>query len=407
MDLIPARCLNQRKLRKHNTSLFVLIRGLIFAISCLFFIKLSLQEWLSGINKREDSKVFCLNGNLLFIPSEADGLVVKPYVNPEEWEIYNGSSLNEAANNQRIFFHETSGRSELSLRQCCAVESAARHNPDRNIQLFLGSSDNCGDGINRPFRKIFSSQFSSWLKVLSRYTNLSVVYLNEGYYFSGTPFQDWYRKGEWRKSPFKMGHLSDFIRILTLYKGGGMYMDLDIMTLKTFHGIMFNNYLVYENAKMDTIGNSIMHFERGHQITIELIRLLSEEYDPEAYVYHGPDAIAEVMNRVCGLVAGNPNSNKCGDVKLLPHRYFHPVAAMFSHMLFKNDINGTNQWNSISRNERIDIYSNQVFSVLAREHCPLTLSGAVAGFPNTENKIVVVACLAPNQSDRKYDGVTL
>jgi lactosylceramide 4-alpha-galactosyltransferase len=64
-----------------------------------------------------------------------------------------------------------------------------------------------------------------------------------------------------------------------------------------------------------------MHFERGHQIKIELIRLLSEEYDP--------DAIAEVMNRVCGLVAGNPNSNKCGDVKLLPHRYFHPVAAMF------------------------------------------------------------------------------
>jgi hypothetical protein len=195
------------------------------------------------------------NGNLSFIPSEADGLVVKPYVNPEKWEIYNGSSsLNEVVNKQRIFFHETSGLSELSLRQCCAVESAARHNPDRNIQLFLGSSDNCGDGINRSFHKIFSSQFSSWLKVLSRYTNLSVVYLNEDYYFSRTPFQDWDSKGEWRKSLFKMGHLSDFIQILTLYKGSGMYMDLDIMTLKTFHGIMFNNYLVYENAKMDTIG---------------------------------------------------------------------------------------------------------------------------------------------------------
>jgi hypothetical protein len=188
-----------------------------------------------------------------------------------------------------------------------------------------------------------------------------------------------------------MGHLSDYIRVLTLYKGGGLYLDMDILTLKAFQGPVFRNCLVYENAAKDTIGNSVLHLERGHHLSGELIRLLAEEYDPEAYVYHGPDAIAEIMNRVCGLVAGNPKSNECNNVRLLSHRYFHPVAAMFSHMLFQIDGNmsdvetlfeikesfGLHLWNSISLHHPINVDNkNQIVAILAREHCPLTVSRA-------------------------------
>ena len=38
---------------------------------------------------------------------------------------------------KRIFFHETSGRDQLSYRQWCAVESAALHNPSLLIQVFM------------------------------------------------------------------------------------------------------------------------------------------------------------------------------------------------------------------------------------------------------------------------------
>ncbi|XP_057368182.1 lactosylceramide 4-alpha-galactosyltransferase-like isoform X2 [Daphnia carinata] len=332
----------------------------------------------------EEHQVLCINSDLAVDLPEADGLVMEYDVHPSQWVTYDSGQGNDT--DDRIFFHETSGHSDLSLRQCCAVESAARHNPDRPIQLFMRSPATCNSD-NSPS----SLDIPSWLKVLSRYPNVAVVLLNEERYFSGTPLEDWYSKGVWRTSRFQMGHLSDYIRIVSLYKGGGMYLDMDILTLRAFKGAIFRNCLVYENDAMDTIGNSVLHLERGHSLTSELIQLLSEEYDPEAYVYHGPDAIAEIMNRVCNLVAGNPKSNECNNVRLLSHRHFHPVPAMFSHMLFQSNGNlsdvealfqikdsfGLHLWNSISLREPINVDNpNQIVAILARRHCPLTVSRA-------------------------------
>lgn len=384
MEFVLDRCLNQRVLFKRRRKLF-----LLFQLGLTLFLFMYFSQQLPQPNplqqyKEEHHKVLCINSNLAVDLPETDGLVMEPNVHPSQWMTYDDGQENDT--DDRIFFHETSGHSDLSLRQCCAVESAARHNPDRPIQLFMRSpatciSDNSPSSLHSP----------SWLKVLSRYSNVAAVLLNEERYFAGTPLEDWYSKGVWRTSRFQIGHLSDYIRILSLYKGGGLYLDMDILTLRAFKGAMFRNCLVYENDAMDTIGNSVLHLERGHRLTSELIQLLSEEYDPEAYVYHGPDAIAEIMNRICKLVAGNPKSNKCDNVRLLSHHHFHPVPAMFSHMLFQSNGNlsdvetlfhikesfGLHLWNSISLREPMNVDNpNQIVAIIARQHCPLTVSRA-------------------------------
>lgn len=385
MEFALGKCVNQRVLfKKRRRYLIYFQLGLIL----IFFVYFSRK--LPDPHPPKDEppgKLFCADNHLAIKRPKADGLVIKADIHPDEWRMYDGTSRN--ISDQRIFFHETSGRSQLSLRQCCAVESAARNNPDRPVQLLMRSSTNCAS--TDPIKSQQLPMNPSWLKVLSRYPNVEIVLLNQDHYFAGTPLEDWYTKGVWRTSRFEMGHLSDYIRVLTLYKGGGLYLDMDILTLKAFQGPVFRNCLVYENAAKDTIGNSVLHLERGHHLSGELIRLLAEEYDPEAYVYHGPDAIAEMMNRVCGLVAGNPKSNECNNVRLLSHRYFHPVAAMFSHMLFQNDGNmsdvetlfeikesfGLHLWNSISLHHPINVDNkNQIVAILAREHCPLTVSRA-------------------------------
>ena len=386
MEFALGRSANQRVLFKLRRNFVYFQLGLILLLFVYFSRKLPDPHPRNLNNEPHHEKLFCVDNHLALKPPEADGLVVKLDLHPEEWKTYDGASRN--VSDQRIFFHETSGHSELSLRQCCAVESAARNNPDRPVHLFLRSSTNCVADKDQ-LKSLFHNP--SWLKILSRYANVMVVLLNEDHYFAGTPLEDWYTKGVWRTSRFEMGHLSDYIRILTLYKAGGMYLDMDILTLKALQGPVFRNCLVYENTAKDTIGNSVLHLERGHHLSGELLKLLAEEYDPEAYVYHGPDAIAEIMNRICGLVAGKPKSNQCNDVQLLSHRYFHPVAAMFSHMLFKNDGNmtdintlfeikesfGLHLWNSISLHHQIDVDNkNQIIALLAREHCPLTVSRA-------------------------------
>ncbi len=75
-----------------------------------------------------------------------------------------------------------------------------------------------------------------------------------------------------------MAHLSDFIRILTLSKGGGLYLDMDILTLKPFHGETFQIFLVYGNSGMEEISNGAMNMESGHWLPGEIINLLAKEY---------------------------------------------------------------------------------------------------------------------------------
>lgn len=38
-----------------------------------------------------------------------------------------------------------------------------------------------------------------------------------------------------------------------------------------------------ESPEMEFICNGIIHFEKGHRIINEIIKLLVEEYDPEEY----------------------------------------------------------------------------------------------------------------------------
>lgn len=73
---------------------------------------------------------------------------------------------------ERIYFHETTGHESLNLRQLCAVESAAKNNPDRSVQIFLQSD-----------RVSLSGPLEL---VLKTYTNVVIVLINASDYFAET-----------------------------------------------------------------------------------------------------------------------------------------------------------------------------------------------------------------------------
>ena len=355
---------------------FFLLTFLIYLTSINVCTKLDRQP-------QTHRRFLCLTNDIALDLPDAHGLVVKPNILPVKWPFYYG---NISQDDRRIFFHETSGLNELSLRQCCAIESAAKHNLDRPIQLFLRPPQNCSAGYYN--LSLYSSHNPAWLEVLSQYSNIAVILINEDHYFAGTSLEQWYRKGEWRNSRYEKAHLSDYIRMLTLEQGGGLYLDMDILTLKAFQGNTFRNFLVYGSDRMEEISNGAMHFERGHWFPSEIIRLIAEEYDPESYIYHGPDAITAIMNSVCGLVKRNPRSNHCDDVHLLSDRFFYPVPSIFSNILFQNNGNKSNKetltqinrsfglhlWHSLSHLQPLQIDSNQIAAVIARQNCPITVA---------------------------------
>lgn len=120
-----------------------------------------------------------------------------------------------------IFFHETScfGRSgaELNSRQACAVESAARMNPDMTVNLlFLSPSTP-------------SNQTQLLVDLLLDYTNVRVNRVQIADYIKDTPIEEWYASGMLSSSYWPRSHMSDVMRYLTLWKYGGIYLDLDVV----------------------------------------------------------------------------------------------------------------------------------------------------------------------------------
>ena len=285
---------------------------------------------------------------------------------------------------QKIFFHETSGRQSLDLRQSCAVESTARHNPDRPIHLFMQT-----DRVNlsRP-----------WLSgVLDKYDNIAVFLINAAEYFADSPLEKWYRTADWRNGPYRQEHFSDYIRMLSSLRFGGLYMDMDFVTLRKLDEKILWNFFPVENKELSSLNGGIFHLEHGHWMTQVAIRLLAAKYNPKLWGSYGPDLITDAMTKHCGFQKKkskpplNPPCNHCGkNVTILPYHFFYPIPwqnwrtyfeepkceniTLYSTKM-KNSFS-VHVWNKLSHKIPMGLGSKQLYATLAAEHCPLTASRA-------------------------------
>lgn len=108
-----------------------------------------------------------------------------------------------------IFFHETScnsfmkGKITISPRQACAVESAARMNPDMDVYLLFTS----------PGKFNFQGDESDkMLQALLKYNNVKIMHLDFEKYTKGTPLEELYKSGLIQNSDYARSHASDVLR---------------------------------------------------------------------------------------------------------------------------------------------------------------------------------------------------
>lgn len=133
-----------------------------------------------------------------------------------------------------IYFHETSCHGWLNSRQACAVESAARTHPKWQINvLFTG-----------PVTKVNLNNGS--LKALEQFENVYFFRLHIVEYAKGTPVESMVSEGALNRTRWRVSHTSDLLRYLSLYKWGGVYLDLDVVVVKSFEGLV-NNWAARES----------------------------------------------------------------------------------------------------------------------------------------------------------------
>ena len=107
------------------------------------------------------------------------------------------SDLQEISEHSLIFI-ESQNSTFLSPRNLCAIESAAKHHPDFEINVFMTAS------------RIFETPVTA--EVLQEYSNIYIKVLNVEEIFKDSLLDSWYRKQLWLQSFWPVAHFSDTLR---------------------------------------------------------------------------------------------------------------------------------------------------------------------------------------------------
>ncbi|KAF7405093.1 hypothetical protein HZH66_003999 [Vespula vulgaris] len=278
---------------------------------------------------------------------------------------------------KNIFFHETSCFGEkgivLNPRQACAVESAALMNPESTIYLlFLSPSS-------------ISLETKEMIKQLSSYPNVKIRRIFPEAYMKDTPLEDWYKSGTLMKSKWKRSHMSDILRYLTLWKYGGIYLDLDVVVTTSLENL--TNFAGAED--WDDVAAGVLGFSSnilGRRMADACLRDLKKNFRGNDWGNNGPGVITRILQKICSTKYTRDMSvSRCHGFKVFPPSAFYPIHYKKWKKYFeKEKSNSTMEilkqaraihvWNNLSKSTKIHVNSNVPYIVIARKYCPKVFS---------------------------------
>ncbi|KAI9559845.1 hypothetical protein GHT06_013852 [Daphnia sinensis] len=276
------------------------------------------------------------------------------------------------SNGDRAFLWETAGNDTLDIRQACAVESLALHNP--NVTAYVLFSQ----------ERVNSSSIT--LRTLTeKYKNIRIVGINMDDYMAGTALEHWYKFTDWRNGPYHVSHFSDALRFTTLSKYGGYYFDLDIIHVRPV--TYYRNFIATEDGTSASAG--AIHADYGHPVMQMAVNDFPANYRADVWAHNGPALLGRVLTKWCGVNSlSEANYLKCRGFSVLPKASFYPIHYPSWREFFNQrgtndtmkpdwlttDVIGVHFWNKLSYGEPAFRNSTQYYTQLARIHCPATFS---------------------------------
>lgn len=125
-----------------------------------------------------------------------------------------------------------------------------------------------------PVGLVTNEEMSPIYNALRSYPNVKFRNVNWYNFSIGTPVENWIKKDIILVSKHYIAHLSDFIRLISIYKYGGIHLDMDFVVLRSFDDLP-SNFAGEERS--DSINNAIFGFEAndvGHKMVERILRLV-------------------------------------------------------------------------------------------------------------------------------------
>ncbi|CAK9829402.1 Lactosylceramide 4-alpha-galactosyltransferase [Anthophora retusa] len=335
--------------------------GFCFLCAILLFILMisTVSDFIQYVSLLGDSKnIMCYEE-----PSIPGGL---PDFNPE-------SASEKLMTDRNIFFHETSCFDDaglvLNTRQACAVESAAKMNPNMNVYLLFVSPLKISDQSREIFNQLLT------------YPNIRIRHINPKEYTRNTPLDTWYKTDALKKSKWPRNHMSDVLRYLTLWKYGGIYLDLDVVVTTSLEGL--RNFAGAEDWNHIAAGVMGLDMtEIGRRVADTCISDMKANFRGDIWGNNGPGVITRALHKICSAkYIRDMTTIRCHGFKVFSPSAFYPVHYKKWKMYFETK--HTNEtmkliekamaihvWNRLSKSKQVHVNSNVPYAIIARKHCP-------------------------------------
>ncbi|XP_034471853.1 lactosylceramide 4-alpha-galactosyltransferase-like [Drosophila innubila] len=280
---------------------------------------------------------------------------------------------------QTIFFLETKCNctdSKYSIlnftaHQACSIESAALHHSNFEVFVLFACPT-------------IRQESDPIIEAILSYNNVKLRYVNLWRFGKGTPIEEWIKKNDLFRSRYLKFNISNLLRLLILFRYGGIYFDMDVVVLRSFEDES-PNFMGAE--KEGTIGNSVIGLETngfGHEVANLILTDFYKIYMENVSVHNGRQSLARAMTVVCGTNDVNlmiKDPDRCHGIKVFDINAFYEIDRLErTHFFDEKYANQTlsrlknsyliHTWNQVDTKWPLSVDSKAPYIQLAAQHCP-------------------------------------
>ncbi|KAI9206159.1 alpha 1,4-glycosyltransferase conserved region-domain-containing protein [Polychytrium aggregatum] len=258
-------------------------------------------------------------------------------------------------------------------RYLCAIESALHQNPEHYVIVHV------------PIASEFVKSIESILEPLDVYQHrLRFRSLTYKQWFAQTPLQTWYESGLYKKSSWIEQNLGNAVRLAIIWKVGGVYIDLDIISTNTIEGI--GRALCQEDYAR--VNNAFLSFPPRDQLVWELMEEFVKNFNGYVWGNNGPRVVTDVIKERCKASPHHIAPHVC-QARLLERQRFFPIHYSQLEMLNRtwnsaqgcdtlgwiaSQSIGVHWWASLESvyKQRIDMNQTTLIRKVFQAMCPIT-----------------------------------
>ncbi|KAK9690550.1 hypothetical protein RND81_09G136800 [Saponaria officinalis] len=237
----------------------------------------------------------------------------------------------------RVFLTWISPASLFGKRELLALESILKTHPDGCVMILSRTMD------SKPGRSLLQPLIDLGYRILPIAPDFQ-------YLFDKTPAQNWLDRlqaGEVDPGMVPITqNLSNLLRMVLLYKYGGVYLDTDIILLKSVSGLKNSIGIQSTDDKTRiwrTLNNAVLIFDKEHPLVWEFMVEFATTFDGFKWGFNGPYLTTRVVSKFV--------NNSLFQFNFMSPMAFYPIDWIRIPRLFEKPYKNGTTWAKVKFDE--------------------------------------------------------